>query len=382
MDKILAIAKETGAEAIHPGYGLLSENAEFAGRCIPYGIKFIGPSPSAMEAMGEKIQARQLMSEAGVPLVPGVNKALNNIEEAIEIAKELGYPVLVKASAGGGGIGMQLVEDELQLAKAFITCQGRAKAYFGNGAIYLEKAINNPRHIEIQVAADELGNYTFLFERECSIQRRHQKVIEEAPSSFVNEELRQKMGETAVRAAKAINYSNLGTVEFLVDEEENFYFLEMNTRLQVEHPVTELITGLDLVEEQLKIAYGLPLSEGVLKAQIRGHAIEVRVYAEDPTTFLPAPGTITKVILPEAQARIDHCIKDGWVVSPYYDPMIAKIITWGEDRNEAIDKLTEALKNTKIQGIKTNLPLLQGILTNQQFRGGLIDTKFIELMKA
>ena len=301
MEKIIEVAVEANVDAIHPGYGLLSENTEFAKRCIENKIVFIGPSPATISQMGSKIEARKLMSQAGVPIVPGTDAPLADVEEAVREANNIGYPIMLKASAGGGGIGMQRVDDEEALRKAFQGNQKRAKDFFGDGAMFLEKLILNPRHIEIQLLADKEGNTIYLGERECSIQRRHQKVVEEAPSPFIDETTRKEMGRTAVHAAIAIGYENAGTVEFIMDENKNFYFLEVNTRLQVEHPVTEEITGLDLVEQQIRIAYGETLSISQEDVQLNGHAIEVRIYAEDPNTFYPSPGTITSLNIPKGE---------------------------------------------------------------------------------
>ena len=295
MEKIIEVALETNVDAIHPGYGLLSENTEFAKRCMENKIVFIGPSPATISQMGSKIEARKLMSQASIPIVPGTDAPLADVEEAVREANNIGYPIMLKASAGGGGIGMQRVDDEEALRKAFQGNQKRAKDFFGDGAMFLEKLILNPRHIEIQLLADKVGNTIYLGERECSIQRRHQKVVEEAPSPFIDETTREEMGRAAVHAAIAIGYENAGTVEFIMDENKNFYFLEVNTRLQVEHPVTEEITGLDLVEQQIRIAYGETLSISQEDVQLNGHAIEVRIYAEDPNTFYPSPGTITSL---------------------------------------------------------------------------------------
>ncbi|QQE79342.1 acetyl-CoA carboxylase biotin carboxylase subunit [Alicyclobacillus sp. SO9] len=378
MDKLIEIATETGAQAVHPGYGLLSENAEFARRCTEAGLVFIGPSPAVIAQMGSKIQARKAMEEAGVPVVPGVTKDLANAEEANEIAASMGYPVMLKASAGGGGIGMQVVYDESGLRKAFESNKKRATDFFGDGAIYLEKYIENPRHIEIQVLADNQGNTVYLWERECSIQRRHQKIVEEALSPFLDEQTRHKMGAVAVKAAKALGYSNAGTIEFLVDPDKNFYFLEMNTRLQVEHPVTEEITGLDLVEQQLLVASGASLSFTQDQVQRQGHAIEVRIYAEDPTTFFPSPGTISAMKVPEGDGiRHELAVHSGSVVTPYYDPMIGKLIVTGETRDAAIDKLQFALEGYEIEGIKTNIPALRQVANHQAFREGDTTTGFV-----
>jgi acetyl-CoA carboxylase biotin carboxylase subunit len=379
IDKILEIALLSEAEAIHPGYGLLSENAEFARRCEELGIVFIGPSPDVITRMGSKIEARKAMEEAGVPVVQGITYPLADAEDAVEVAKRIGYPVMLKASAGGGGIGMQIIRNDDEIHKSFGGNQKRAKNFFGNGAMYVEKYVENPRHIEIQILADGAGNTVYLWERECSIQRRHQKVVEEAPSPFLDEVTRTKMGEASVRAAKSIGYKNAGTIEFLVDEDKNFYFLEMNTRLQVEHPVTEEITGLDLVAEQLRIAAGDSLKFTQTDVKREGHAIEVRIYAEDPKTFYPSPGKITKLDLPEGPCvRHELGIHDKSIVTPFYDPMIAKLIVKGEDRNEAIDCLKNALANYQVEGIKTNIPMLQEVIAHFAFLSGDTTTSFID----
>lgn len=379
IERILEIAKETGTDAIHPGYGLLSENPEFARRCKNTGIIFIGPEPEVIEQMGGKVQAREIMKSAGVPVVPGLEQCIGNLDEARKFAEELGYPIIIKACAGGGGIGMQVVFNDNELENAMNMCQGRAKAYFGDGSIYMEKYIENPRHIEVQILADKYGNVIHLFERECSIQRRHQKVVEEAPSTFVDMELRERMGEVAVLAARAINYTNAGTVEFLMDQNKNFYFLEMNTRLQVEHPITEMITGFDLVEEQIMIAAGKRLTSECGKLELTGHAIECRIYAEDPLTFLPAPGKITGLRLPEGDfVRNDSGVCTDYLVTPYYDPMLGKLITWGRDRNEALARMIKALEDFHIEGIKVNIPALHQILSHPDFVAGNINTNFIE----
>jgi acetyl-CoA carboxylase, biotin carboxylase subunit len=379
IEKIIEVAKATNAEAIHPGYGLLSENPQFARRCEEEGIAFIGPKAAVIAKMGSKIEARETMAEAGVPIVPGIAFPLQDVEEAVKTAEAIGYPIMLKASAGGGGIGMQIVRDEDELRKAFAGNQKRAASFFGDGAMYLEKYIANPRHIEIQLLADEHGNCIYLWERECSIQRRHQKVVEEAPSPFLDEETRQKMGETAIKAAKHIGYTNAGTIEFLVDEQKNFYFLEMNTRLQVEHPVTEEITGLDLVEEQLRVAAGEPLRYKQEDIRRDGHAIEVRIYAEDPKTFLPSPGKITAFALPEGECvRNETAVQSGMTVTPFYDPMIAKLITKGSDRQEAIQRMLAALENYQIEGIKTNIPMLKEVLSHPVFQAGDTTTNFVE----
>ncbi|WP_416826125.1 acetyl-CoA carboxylase biotin carboxylase subunit [Ectobacillus polymachus] len=376
LDTILEIAKRTEAEAIHPGYGLLSEHPEFPTRCAEEGITFIGPSKDVMVKMGNKIQSRKAMIAAGVPVVPGITTRIPTVEDAKVIAAEIGYPLMLKAAAGGGGIGMQRIENEQTLVQAFESNQTRAKNFFGNGDMYIERLITNAHHIEIQVLADSYGNTVYLWERECSMQRRNQKVIEEAPSPFLDDRTRIKMGEIAVQAAKAIGYCNAGTIEFLVDEEKNFYFLEMNTRLQVEHPVTEEITGLDLVEQQLRIASGERLSFSQDDIALNGHSIEARVYAEDPNTFYPSPGKIVSLHLP-ASVRIDHFVEEGTTITPFYDPMIAKVIAHGSTRDEAIQSLNEALLDFKLEGIKTNIPLLIQVLEDETFRGGVYTTSFL-----
>ncbi|PGZ95454.1 biotin carboxylase [Bacillus pseudomycoides] len=376
LEKIIEIAKETNVEAIHPGYGLLSENPTFAARCEEEGIVFIGPSKEVIAKMGSKIESRKAMLEAEVPIVPGISTSIPTVEEAKVIANQIGYPLMLKASAGGGGIGMQVIETEQALTQAFESNQTRAKNFFGNGEMYMERLITNAHHIEIQVLADKQGNTVYLWERECSVQRRNQKVIEEAPSPFLDEETRKAMGEVAVKAAKALGYANAGTIEFLVDDEKNFYFLEMNTRLQVEHPVTEEITGLDLVEQQLRIASGETLSFTQDEVKRSGHAIEVRIYAEDPKTFFPSPGKITSLSLPTS-VRIDHFLEDGVTITPFYDPMIAKIIAHGETRKDAIQKLQAALEELKVEGIKTNTPMLLQVLEDEVFQSGIYTTSFV-----
>ncbi|MFF2288240.1 acetyl-CoA carboxylase biotin carboxylase subunit [Peribacillus butanolivorans] len=379
VKKILEIAKETGVDAIHPGYGFLSENADFARSCEDAGLIFIGPKPDVIQQMGNKVEARKKMEQAGLPLVPGFSRPLIDSAEAATVAEKIGYPVMLKASAGGGGIGMQAVANADELLKAFEGNQKRAQLFFGNGDMFIEKLIEKPRHIEIQVLADGFGNAVYLWERECSVQRRHQKVVEEAPSSFLDEETRKQMGIAAVKAVKAIGYCNAGTLEFLVDADKNFYFLEMNTRLQVEHPVTEEITGLDLVEQQIKIASGNKLDFTQEEVKRDGHSIEVRIYAEDPKTFYPAPGKISGLKLPEGEGiRHELAVQSTSVVSHFYDPMIAKLVVSGGSRNEAIDRLREALNTYKIDGIKTNLPLLKEIIVHEAFSKGDTTTDFID----
>ncbi|WP_010095661.1 acetyl-CoA carboxylase biotin carboxylase subunit [Ornithinibacillus scapharcae] len=378
-DKILAVAKESGADAIHPGYGFLSENGRFAEKCEDAGIIFIGPTSKVMDLMGSKIEARKAMKKANVPIVPGTEEAVKSTEEAIEIANTIGYPVMLKASAGGGGIGMQIVNSDDELRKAFDSNAKRAETFFGDGSMFLEKKIDHARHIEIQLLADQHGNIVHLFERECSIQRRNQKVIEEAPSAFISESTRERMGKAAVSAAKELGYTNAGTIEFLVDSNQNFYFLEMNTRIQVEHPVTEEITGIDIVEQQINIANGRELSFTQEELRIHGHAIEARIYAEDPKTFFPSPGYISTFEVPEGEnIRLESAVTSNYDVTPFYDPMISKLIVKGTSREEAINLLRETLMNTRIEGIKTNVPLLIEITNHQEYLSGNTTTKFIE----
>ena len=380
-DKIIAVAKESGAEAIHPGYGFLSENAEFVREVRAAGLTFIGPPPEAMELMGGKMSARKVAIEAGVPVVPGTTEALRSYEDAKETAARFGFPVMLKASAGGGGKGMRLVIDESELKSALENAQSEALASFGDDAVYIEKAIVRPRHIEIQVFSDNHGNHVHLGERECSIQRRHQKVIEEAPSPINSAELRAEMGACAVKVAKAVNYVGAGTVEFLVsDLDKSFYFLEMNTRLQVEHPVTELVTGIDLVREQIRVASGDSLSFTQDDVQVTGHAIECRVYAEDPeNNFLPSPGKITRLRLPHGPGvRDDGGVYEGSEVSIYYDPMISKFATYGRDRAEAVDRMRRALMEYQVAGIKTTLQFFREVMLDEEFIAGNLDTGFIE----
>lgn len=380
IKKILDVAKRCGAEAIHPGYGFLSENAKFAQACAGAGIKFIGPSAASMEMMGSKTRARQEMEKAGVPFVPGTSRALESVERAKDAAARIGYPVMMKAAAGGGGKGMRLVHNTQELQPALEAARSEAQRAFGDDEVYLEKAIVNPRHIEVQVLADEHGNTVYLGERECSLQRRHQKVLEEAPSPLVNAEMRQRMGDVAVRVAKAANYCNAGTVEFLVDQDKNFYFLEMNTRLQVEHPVTEMITGLDLVQLQIRIAAGEKLPFRQEDVHIRGHAIECRIYAEDADdNFFPSPGKIETLQTPAGPGiRLDSGVYAGWTVPIDYDPLLAKLVGYGQDRQQTISRLARALPEYFVAGIKTNLGLFRRILADENFRSGEIDTGYLE----
>jgi acetyl-CoA carboxylase biotin carboxylase subunit len=379
-EKIIKVALDAGVEAIHPGYGFLSENADFVREVTKAGITFIGPPPSAMEGLGGKMSARKIAIAAGVPVVPGTTEPLRSFEEAKEVAASIGYPVMLKASAGGGGKGMRLVHEESHLRSALESSQSEALASFSDDAVYVEKGVVRPRHIEIQVFSDKHGNHVHLGERECSIQRRHQKVIEEAPSPIASAELRAEMGACAVKVAKAVDYVGAGTVEFLVsDLDRSFYFLEMNTRLQVEHPVTELVTGIDLVREQIRVAWGEPLSFTQDDIKIKGHAIECRVYAEDPNNnFLPSPGKITRLRLPHGPGvRDDGGIYEGAEVSIFYDPMISKFATYGKDRTEAIERMRRALREYEVGGIKTTLPFFREVMEDEEFVAGRLDTGFI-----
>jgi acetyl-CoA carboxylase biotin carboxylase subunit len=380
IDKIIEAAKKSGADAIHPGYGFLAENAAFARACKSAGITFIGPSPEAMERLGSKTAARQLAKHVGVPTVPGTLDPLASTQEAIAAAKKAGFPIVLKAVAGGGGKGMRTVERESDLAAAFRDASSEAQNAFGDGRLYLERYLQKPRHIEIQVLGDHHGNLVYLGERECSLQRRHQKVIEEAPSPIMTPDLRRAMGEAAVKLARAGGYTNAGTVEFLVDAQRNFYFLEMNTRLQVEHPVTELVTSLDLVKLQVRIAAAekLPFTQDDI--QLRGHAIECRLYAEDPdNNFLPSPGTIREYHAPGGPGmRVDDGVYSGWTVPNEYDPMLAKLIAWGGTREEAIARLRVAISETFATGIKTNLGLFAKILATKDFATAEIYTRWLD----
>ena len=379
VERVLAAAARSGADAIHPGYGFLSENPRFARACREAGLKFIGPSAEAMELMGSKTRARREMEKAGVPFVPGSLGGLASADEAREVAGRLGYPVMLKAAAGGGGKGMRLIEGESELPSAFASAQSEALRAFGDGEVYMEKAISRPRHIEIQVLADEHGNTVYLGERDCSLQRRHQKVLEECPSPAVTPALRQRMGEVAVKAAQAAGYTNAGTIEFLADQGGNFYFLEMNTRLQVEHPVTELVSGFDLVQLQIRIAAGEKLPFAQNEIQLRGHAMECRVYAEDPdNNYFPSPGRITGISEPAGPGiRVDSGIYEGWNVPLEYDPLLAKLIGYGDTRAQAIGRLQRAISEYFVSGVKTNLPLFRRILANDEFRGGQADTAML-----
>ena len=379
-EKIIEVAKQSGADAIHPGYGFLSENAEFAKMVNNAGIIFIGPGVDAITVMGSKLAAKETVKNYNIPMVPGTEEAISDVNNAKKIAESIGYPILIKASAGGGGKGMRIVEDSTSFDEQLQRAMSEAQNAFGDNAVFIEKYISSPRHIEIQILADTFGNTVHLFERECSIQRRHQKVVEEAPSSVLTPSIRQEMGEAAVRVAQSCQYVGAGTVEFLIDEKLNFYFLEMNTRLQVEHPVTELITGIDLVEQQIRIAQGesLPFSQEELK--ITGHAIELRVYAEDPKNdFLPSIGTLTTYQKPRGEGiRVDDGFREGMTVPIYYDPMISKLIAYGKTRTEAIAKLKEAISNYNIEGIQTTLPFGKYVCDHSAFVSGQFDTHFVK----
>lgn len=379
QEVLLETARKFDVDAIHPGYGFLSENGAFVERVLEEGIVFVGPNPEAVKVMGDKVKARQTMMLAGVPVVEGSPGACETAEEAAKIAKEIGYPVMLKASAGGGGIGMQVCRDEATLLKAFETNAKRAQTYFGDASMFVEKVIENGRHIEIQIFADNKGNVIHLFERDCSVQRRNQKVIEESPSPFLTEALRQQMAEAAIKAAKAVNYCNAGTVEFIVDPEGHFFFLEMNTRLQVEHPVTECLTGEDLVEWQLKVADGEELPKQQHQVTRSGHAIEFRLYAEDAKTFLPSPGKLKIYQLPILDGvRVDTGYVEGNTVTPFYDPMIAKIIISDHSREGAIEKAAIFFQRMQVEGIKTNQTLFTELLTNSDFKLGNYTTQLLK----
>lgn len=379
-EKIIAAAQQTGAEGIHPGYGFLSENAGFARAVAAAGLVFIGPKPHSIEMMGSKLAAKEAAKRFGVPMVPGIEEAITDVEMAKAIGKRVGYPILIKASAGGGGKGMRVVERESDLQEQMERAISEAVSAFGDGAVFIEKYVTSPRHIEIQVLGDQQGNIVYLFERECSIQRRHQKVVEEAPSAILTPEIRRAMGEAAVKVAKACEYVGAGTVEFLVDAQRDFYFLEMNTRLQVEHPVTEMITGLDLVEWQIRVARGESLSFSQESLQIKGHALELRVYAEDPlNNFLPSVGTLSKYRPPVGEyIRVDGGYTEGMEIPIYYDPMLAKLVTWGNTRAEAIQKMKEAIAAYDIEGVATTLPFGRFVLDHPAFLSADFDTHFVK----
>ncbi|MEO6759312.1 MAG: acetyl-CoA carboxylase biotin carboxylase subunit [Saprospiraceae bacterium] len=380
IEKILEAARQTGAEGIHPGYGFLSENAGFAKAVAEAGLIFIGPSPESIEMMGSKLAAKEAAKRFGVPMVPGIEEAITDVEMAVEIGKRVGYPILIKASAGGGGKGMRIVERAEDTREQMERAISEAVSAFGDGSVFIEKYVSSPHHIEIQVLGDSQGNILYLFERECSIQRRHQKVVEEAPSAILTPALRQAMGEAAVRVAKACNYLGAGTVEFLVDDQRNFYFLEMNTRLQVEHPVTEMITGLDLVEWQIRIARGETLAFSQEDLHIDGHALELRVYAEDPlNNFLPSVGRLERYRLPDGPGiRVDSGFTEGMEVPIYYDPMLAKLVVHAPTRTEAIQRMKEAIAGYAVEGVATTLPFGRFVMDHPAFVGAEYDTHFVQ----
>lgn len=380
MDKIVEAALKTKSQAIHPGYGFLSENAVFAQLVTDNGITFIGPKPYAIKVMGNKLEAKEAVKGYNIPMVPGIEESITDISLARKVSEQIGFPILIKASAGGGGKGMRVVQQPSELPEQMERAISEAKAAFGDGAVFLEKYIESPRHIEIQILADTYGNIIHLFERECSIQRRHQKVVEEAPSAVLTPKIRAAMGEAAIKVAKACDYVGAGTVEFLLDSDKNFYFLEMNTRLQVEHPVTELITGIDLVEQQIKIARNEKLEFSQEDLSIKGHALEVRVYAEDPLdNFLPSMGTLETYIRPKGKGiRLDDGFEEGMTIPIYYDPMLAKLITYGKDREEAIQLMIGAISEYKIKGISTTLPFGKFVCEHQAFSSGEFDTHFVK----
>ncbi len=379
MMSILSAAEVTGVEAIHPGYGFLSENAEFARLVRECKLTFIGPTPENIEAMGEKTRARARARQAGVPMLPGTLSAVAGVEEAVEAAREIGYPVILKAAAGGGGRGIFIIRTEKDLADSFQRCSEEARAAFGDGSLYVEKFCERPRHVEIQVACDRYGNRVFLGERDCSIQRRHQKLIEEAPSPILTPEIRGRMGAAALALCADVGYESVGTVEFLVDEDLRFYFMEMNTRIQVEHPVTEMVTGIDLIQEQIRIAAGERLGFTQDEVRLRGHSFEVRINAEDPETFHPCPGKITALHVPGGfGVRVDSFIYDEYKVVPFYDSLLAKLIVHGRTREEAIAKMRQALDEFVVKGVKTTLPIHRQIFASQEFVESKYTTRFIE----
>ncbi|HEX9724574.1 MAG TPA: acetyl-CoA carboxylase biotin carboxylase subunit [Vicinamibacteria bacterium] len=376
---IISAAEITGSDAIHPGYGFLAESSYLAEVCEACHIKFIGPTPRAIRLMGDKSLARRTMSKAGVPVLPGSNGLLDTVEQAGEMAKKIGYPVILKATAGGGGRGMRIVENPDELTRSFGAAQREAEAAFGAGDVYLEKYLKNPRHVEFQILADSKGNVVHLGERECSIQRRHQKLLEESPSPAVSDRLRKRMGRVAVDAARAVGYVNAGTIEFLVDDNERFYFMEMNTRIQVEHPVTEMITGVDLVKEQIRVAAGQRLGFSQKEISFRGASIECRINAEDPVTFQPSPGTIHAFNLPGGPGvRVDTAAHSECQVLPYYDSLIAKLVVHDNDRRAAIERMRRCLELTVIEGVKTTIPLHKKVLSDPDFQKGTYDTRFLE----
>ncbi|MCA0153933.1 acetyl-CoA carboxylase biotin carboxylase subunit [Winogradskyella vincentii] len=379
-DKIIEIAKSLNVDGIHPGYGFLSENAEFAELCEANGITFIGPRSKAIKMMGDKLAAKEAVKDYNIPMVPGVDHAITDPKEAVEIAKSIGFPILIKAAAGGGGKGMRIVEKEKDVESQMKRAISEATSAFGDGSVFVEKYVTSPRHIEIQIMADMHGNYLHFFERECSIQRRHQKVVEEAPSAILTPQLRDKMGQAAINVARSCDYIGAGTVEFLMDADHNFYFLEMNTRLQVEHPVTEWISGVDLVELQIKVARGEELNIKQKDLKINGHAVELRVYAEDPMNdFLPSVGNLEEYKLPKGEhVRVDNGFEEGMDIPIYYDPMLSKLITYGKTRSEAIEWMIYAIDNYKVKGVRTTLPFGRFVCKHEAFRSGNFDTHFVK----
>ncbi len=384
IDRLLEAARRSGAQAIHPGYGFLAENPEFARACAQAGVAFIGPPVAAMELMGSKTASRHALVEAGLPVVPGTDHNLESLDEVRRVGKKIGYPLMLKASAGGGGKGLRLVAAATELESAYRNARSEAQNAFNDSSVYVEKFIQQPRHVEIQILGDHQGNLIHLGERECTLQRRHQKVVEECPSPFLDENLRKRMGETAVRIGKLAGYANAGTVEFLVDPQKNFYFLEMNARLQVEHPVTEMVVGIDLVKEQLRIAAGEPLRWRQEDVVLRGAALECRIYAEDPSNnFFPSPGLIRRLQVPRGPGiRSDSGVYQGWTVPLDYDPLLAKLVAWGEDRGEAIARLRRALAEYEVFGVRTNIPFFRRVLEHPEFVAGEFDTGFIDRVLA
>jgi len=383
IPRLISAAEVTGADAIHPGYGFLAESARFAEICASCDIRFLGPSPEMISKMGDKASAKESMRKAGVPVIPGSEGTLKDEKQALQLADEFGYPIIIKATAGGGGRGMRIVREKDQLSRLYHTASNEAQAGFGNPGLYIEKYFENPRHIEVQILGDSHGNMLAFGERECSIQRKHQKLIEESPSPAVNQELRDKMCAAAIRGAKSVGYQSVGTVEYLFDEDGNFYFMEMNTRIQVEHPVTEMVFGIDLIKEQLRVAAGERLIAGAEKYKIRGHAIECRINAEDPeNNFRPSPGKVTSFHVPGGPGvRVDTHTYAQYMIPPYYDSLIAKAITHGRDRTEALGRMERVLEEFVIEGVKTTIPLHMKILRNKDFQDGNFNTKFLEITK-
>lgn len=383
IKSIINIALHTKAEAIHPGYGFLSENADFEKTCEEFNINFIGPNYTIIEKLGDKSNAKETMKKASVPIVPGSDGEIKSVDESVKVAEKIGYPVIVKASAGGGGKGMRVAGNKGELITAIKECEKEADSYFGNSAVYLEKYLNNTRHVEIQIIGDNYGNVVYLGERDCTIQRRHQKLVEESPSPVLDENLRKRMGEAAVNASKAFKYNSVGTVEFLLNEDNNFYFMEMNTRIQVEHGVTEMVTGIDLIKEQIMVSSGKKLSFSQDDIKINGCAIECRINAEDPyNNFMPCPGKIDEYIASGGIGiRVDSAVYSGYVIPPFYDSMISKLVSWGRNREEAIERMKRALDEFIISGVSTTIPFHRKLMDNKIFRSGNFDTGFLEHYK-